>query len=336
MVEPGGGPTTGRVLAIHPGALGDVVQAVPALRALRALPGVAGVDFAGQPRLGRLLVGLEAAAEALDFDGLGLEALFVADAELIRARRRLAPYDRVVSWFGARAEPYPARLREVVAEALVASPVTDEGSPLPVWQHLLSSLSPWQVPDRAPEPLRPPEDWLARARAELARPGAGGPLIVVHPGAGGRGKRWPAARFREAIAGACRDVPCRVVVHEGPADAEAAEEVLVALETARLAARPVRLLRPDLELLAGVLASCAAYLGADSGISQLAAAVGAPAVIVYPATTASRWAPWSPTARALTMTGDGRDAAAAAAALRALVGTRPGEYTGPGPRPIGG
>jgi hypothetical protein len=43
------------VLVIHPGALGDVLQAVPALRGLRPL---APVTFVGQPRLGRLLVEL--------------------------------------------------------------------------------------------------------------------------------------------------------------------------------------------------------------------------------------------------------------------------------------
>ena len=48
---------TTHILAIHPGALGDVLQAVPALRALRSLGRGASVTFAGQPRLAHLLAG---------------------------------------------------------------------------------------------------------------------------------------------------------------------------------------------------------------------------------------------------------------------------------------
>ncbi len=56
-----------------------------------------------------------------------------------------------------------------------------------------------------------------------------------------------------------------------------------------------------------MLAYASAYLGADSGVSHLAASVGAPAVILYPPATRDRWAPWSSTAVALTTDGQGVD-----------------------------
>ena len=43
------------------------------------------------------------------------------------------------------------------------------------------------------------------------------------------------------------------------------------------------LVSPPLPVLAGVLSMAQAYLGGDSGVSHLAAAVGAPAVILFPA-----------------------------------------------------
>src|SRR5689334_9383538 len=90
-------PAPGRaILVVHPGALGDVLQAVPALAALRALDGGSRVVVAVQPRLGRLLAGGGAADAALPFDGLGLESLFAEGPIPEALRARLAAFARVV------------------------------------------------------------------------------------------------------------------------------------------------------------------------------------------------------------------------------------------------
>src|SRR5512134_888989 len=58
------------ILVVHPGALGDVLQAVPALAALReAVP--CRLAFAGQPRLAGLLKDTGTVDEALNFESLG-------------------------------------------------------------------------------------------------------------------------------------------------------------------------------------------------------------------------------------------------------------------------
>src|SRR5215207_8304453 len=95
------------VLVIHPGALGDVLQAVPALRAVGH---GARVTFCGQPRLGDVLAGAGVVAEAASFDGFGLEILFTAEPAASALTRRLGGFERVVSWFGSRDERYGERL----------------------------------------------------------------------------------------------------------------------------------------------------------------------------------------------------------------------------------
>jgi ADP-heptose:LPS heptosyltransferase len=82
------------------------------------------------------------------------------------------------------------------------------------------------------------------------------------------------------------------VVHEGPADAEPVAELLARLPSAR------HLRQPELPALAGVLARCAAYAGNDSGISHLAATVGAPSLVLF-ARDHLDWRPWSTAARVL-------------------------------------
>ena len=54
-----------------------------------------------------------------------------------------------------------------------------------------------------------------------------------------------------------------------------------------------------LTALAAELHQCAAFVGHDSGISHLAAAVGAPSVLLYGPTDPAVWAPQNPQVRVI-------------------------------------
>jgi ADP-heptose:LPS heptosyltransferase len=282
------------------------------------------VTFAGQPRLARLLVGLGAVDAALPFDALGLQHLFVDAAAPEPVRERLAGFGRIVSWFGAHAAPYPERLRGLVdARLLIATPVPDERSPLTVWEHLVATLRPWGASGAADRtPLPPPRKWQDAAASTVSQLGIqrGQPLLVVHPGAGGVAKRWPVEKHARVISDVTGQTACQILVHQGPADQAAAGDLLSALGAQEIPA--VTLVEPELDLLAAALAGATAYLGADSGVSHLAATVGASAVILFATETHRRWLPWSATARSVIIAGDERDTAEAAALLRPLLSPR--------------
>jgi ADP-heptose:LPS heptosyltransferase len=289
----------GAALAIHPGALGDVLLAIPALRALRR--GGVQLGVAAQARIARLLVTLGEADEALDFEALGLSALF-GDGEAPRLPR----VDRLVCWFGARDGGFVARLGRVVPGAIVAPSVaTGE-----VWRHLLSTVDG----EADVATARVPDDLIEEARAALRACGWDGraPVVLVHPGAGSPAKCWPAEGFAAALAG----VDARIVVHRGPADAEAVAAL------ARRVPGALVLDAPPLGVLAGALACSAAYVGNDSGVSHLAAAVGAPSVILYgPANLP--WRPWAPAPHVRVVTFERavkEDVDAVTVALRRLLG----------------
>ena len=316
-------------LVVHPGALGDVLQAVPALRALRR---EARLTFCGQPRLGQILVGAGVIERAVSFDTFGLEALFADGPAPAALAGRLRDYDAIVSWFGSRDPRYPSQLGALARACLVAPPAPGEdraadgasgrvGHPTrAVWEHLLATIEPIcgkALVDRSP--LRVPEAWRDEARRALAdlHVRADEPILATHPGAGGRWKQAPPDLLADAVAAGLRGHRVQVLVHAGPADREAADAL-----AARLVA-PAHVLRePALPLLAGVLSLAAAYLGGDSGVSHLAAAVGAPAVILFPSTTRDRWAPWSATARAVAMAERGAAPAAATALADAIAAWR--------------
>jgi ADP-heptose:LPS heptosyltransferase len=113
------------------------------------------------------------------------------------------------------------------------------------------------------------------------------PYVVLHPGAGSVTKRWPVPGFA-AVARAVRQAGSpAVAVHRGPADAAAATALVAAI-----GANAIVLEEPPLPALAGVLAGATLYLGNDSGVSHLAAAVGASSVVLFTRALLP-WRPWA-------------------------------------------
>jgi len=276
----------GPVLAIHPGALGDVLLSIPALRALRDTG--ERLILAAQPHIAALLVALGEADEARAFESLRLDALMAGGDDV-----RLPVAEQIVCWFGAR-EPLFVRRLAALAPLVRVAPSTSPARQ--VWEHLLATLGERRGPAR--RGVTPVGDAIAaQGLGVLAHAGVDGAaqVVVVHPGAGGRAKRWPAGAFADVVAplAAWRDLA--VVIHEGPADADAVAQLRRLLPSARV------LRQPALPTLAGVLARCAAYLGNDSGVSHLAAAVGAPAVVLF-ARSNLAWRPWAEAPRVLTVT----------------------------------
>lgn len=276
-------------LAVHPGALGDVLLAVPALRALRG-DADGSLLLAAQPHIGALLEALEVVDGHVDFDALGLDALFVDDPA--RAPR-LPPLGRLVCWFGARDPRFVRRLTALMPGAVVAPSV---GPDAPVWAHLLATVGAgtreWREPLAAPPPVR------AAGTKALADAGADAPppWLFVHPGAGRAAKRWPAEAFARTIATLAARKRMNVIVHQGPADAGAA----AALHR-QLGAGVVWLVEPALPALAGALAHAGLYVGNDSGVSHLAAALGVPGLALFDARQLA-WRPWWRGARWRTVT----------------------------------
>ena len=296
-------------LAVHPGALGDVLLAVPALRALRAAAG-APLAMAAQPHIAALLELLAVVDRALAFESLGLDALFVDEPS---GHARLPELARLVCWFGARDPVFVRRLRELVADAVVAPSVADGDA---VWRHLLETIGAppgeWCEPIIVPDPLR------AEGAKALAAAGCEGPppWLFVHPGAGSPTKRWPAEAFAQAITTLAASSRVNVVVHAGPADAEAAAAL-----RRHLGAGVAWLANPSLPVLAGALAHATVYLGNDSGVSHLAAALGVPSLILFDARHLA-WRPWWPGAHTRTVTltrGEPDDVGAVMAGLRAML-----------------
>jgi len=298
-----------------------VLLAIPALRALRQQRPGDEVVIAAQPRIGRLLQILGVVDRSIDFERLGLDSLFAAETAgserewPARCAEDLRCATRVVAWVGAREPGFVRRLTALVPGSIVAPSVGAGG---PVWEHLLNTVG-GAAGDRAIRTvLGVPTSLGDEARRELVHLGwrATDRLLFVHPGAGGRAKRWPALGYADVLESLTPLPRLAVVIHQGPADAEA-----VAGLPEPLIARAIVLREPPLPLLAGVLSHAAAYLGNDSGISHLAAALGVRGVALFGAEQLA-WRPWAEHVEPLVVSltaPDASDAARVTAELASLL-----------------
>jgi ADP-heptose:LPS heptosyltransferase len=110
------------------------------------------------------------------------------------------------------------------------------------------------------------------------------PMLAIAPGSGAREKNWPVISF-ERIARWWRErIGGSVIVILGPVEEERGG--YESLCSHGVAIRGITLGR-----LAAVIARCSLYVGNDSGISHLAAALGVPTAAVFGPSNINQWAP---------------------------------------------
>jgi heptosyltransferase-3 len=144
------------------------------------------------------------------------------------------------------------------------------------------------------EPPPSPRLWITpeqeRRAAALVPAGV---VLAVGPTANWRGKEWPAERFAalvDRLTGAGGPLPgAPVAVFGAPSERQAAAPVLQALPEKR---RIDLVGTVDLPIVAACLRRSTLYVGNDSGLMHMAAAVGAPTLGLFGPGNEVRYGPW--------------------------------------------
>ncbi|MEW5912473.1 MAG: glycosyltransferase family 9 protein [Thermodesulfobacteriota bacterium] len=264
-------------LALHLGALGDFVLSWPALGLLAADPPGAALHLWGRPDWAGLILPPEQVhdREAACFAGLfSLQPDPALD-------RWLTGFGRAVVFAAAPPPELPAHLEQVVPQVWCLSTRPPAGKRLHV--------ADWQVGQLRKRGLGGPTQPLP-VRLELP---AGGQGAVLAPGSGGRAKRLSpdlAATLARRLRAEGHQLTLLLGPAEEPAYARALQEELRGVDYALVR-------EPAIPELARRLAGADLYLGADSGVSHLAAALGAPCLVVFQASDPRVWGPRGPRAR---------------------------------------
>nr|MBC7244822.1 glycosyltransferase family 9 protein [Chloroflexota bacterium] len=280
-----------RVLVLRPGALGDMLLTLPALQALQAHFPEAVIEVMGNGSVLQWLVGRSVVQAASSFDREDLTTLFQPDAlPSPSLQRYLDQFDFILSYATPPEHVFALNLMRLARGRVMAwdaRPGRDVSMHISAYlQQPLRELGV-AVSDDMPRLVLTEEDRQAAAQWWQEHGLGERAAVAIHPGSGSAAKNWPAEHFA-ALARHLRDergMPILLV--SGPADKAAVAEVEQGLGGQGY----ILLYELPLPLLAAVLARCRAYVGNDSGISHLAAAVGTHVVAIFGPTDATVWAP---------------------------------------------
>ncbi|HUU31761.1 MAG TPA: glycosyltransferase family 9 protein [Phycisphaerae bacterium] len=288
------------IVIIHTGGIGDLVQTLPTLESVRQKWPQTRLTFIGRPERAVLARLAGAADVCLDVETCGLWRIAAGAKNGGDLPPALAEADLVLDFL------FEGRLASALERtgAWVVSPrplpPADWAEPAARWifEEVAKELDLPKVPL---EPrLRIDDAALEASRKVLAASGirgparqgvaAASPAAVLHIGSGSRQKNWPAGRFAD-LARRLREEMARPVVWlVGPAEedwglrppAESGDAVIA---------------QSGLDQLAGILALADVYIGNDSGITQIAAAVrrpdgrATPTVAIFGPSNADVWGP---------------------------------------------
>ncbi len=293
-------PATGKspkietMLVIHQGALGDFILALPALSALRQAFPEARPFIMGYPRILQLAEGRFYSEEIFSIDQKGMATFFVREGPLDRTLTQFFSSFELIIVFGKDGGgTLIGNLKRVCQGRILHL------NPLPNWDdgvhlsdHLLRQLTQYGIPFVNQNPVlylrEEDREWGGQFWRERGVPSEGrSNVIVLHPGSGSRKKLWPLKHFLELFRHLQSKPDRKFLVILGPAEGPEIQQAFAKLETPNL------ILAKGLSLvqLASVMKGCGLFIGNDSGISHMAAALGLPTLAIFGPTDHRVWSP---------------------------------------------
>jgi heptosyltransferase III len=281
------------LLVLHPGGLGDTILSLPAIALLRKRFPSARVTVAGNiDHLAPIMDGY--AERVISLATLPLHRLYSNEELPPEEIAFWKSYDLIVSWTGYGNSTFARRLRELQPDARIGAwkPGPDESRH--VAQLFADSLGIGIPSGNAPTPAPIFIDSKMRAagRQLLIDRGWNGrdSLAAIHPGAGSSAKRWPISRFIELARHLALRESRMLAIIDGPAEPGLAQQMLQALSLPQV----ISLAGVPLNPLAAVIRHCGLFIGNDSGLAHLAAALTVPCVVLFGPTSPVHWAPLGP------------------------------------------
>ena len=277
------------VVLIHPGSLGDVLLAVPAIRRLRVTHSQHDLVLIACPSVSRFLWRCHEVDHWMSIEDGDCVGLFVGSAHISgRAQFWLTRCHLAVAWI----EDKEGILSHVLEECGVRKKhIQSPFSPTLKQQHqshrFLESIGEATENSAVDGIVQVHEEMVEQAKAylELHAIPLEQPVVLIHPGSGSVHKCMK-PEVMASLVQRLQHSGMYPLILEGPADQDVVAHMLREIRT-----KPPVLKRLELSLLAGILTQMDLYIGHDSGVTHLAASLGVKTLAIFGPTDYRRWAP---------------------------------------------
>lgn len=282
------------MLVMHQGALGDLILALPAIGTLRkAFPEATSVIM-GYTRILELVEERFYADRILSIDQRGMATFFVRDGSLAPALSQFFSTFDLIVVFGRDEHGSILGNLEKVSQGRVlhihSFPPWEEKTHLT--DHLLKQFARYGFDPSESNPRlylkEPDRDWArdfwrdkGLTMEERSR------VIILHPGSGSKKKVWPLERFQNLARYLQEHLGGKILIVLGPAEGPEVQKIFEGMSlSAFFVAKGLSLLQ-----MASVIEGCRLFIGNDSGISHMAAALGLPTLTIFGPTDPVVWSP---------------------------------------------
>jgi heptosyltransferase-2 len=283
---------TPRILVIRGGAIGDFILTLPAIAALRRQFPQAHLEVLGYPHIAQLAVAGGLADRVQPIEARRLAAFFARDGTLEPdLMDYFSEFDLVISYLYDPDEIFKTNVGRCLVKQFIVGPHRpDEADRIHATQVYLKPLERLAIFAADPVPRLSFNPQNSSGRADLlVSPDARQrvPTVALHPGSGSEKKNWPETKWAGLMQQIMATTNWNLLLVGGEAEGERLQRLAGAMPSARCS------IAQGLPLaeLAQRIQSGAAFVGHDSGITHLAAAVGLPCVVLWADTLEEVWRP---------------------------------------------
>lgn len=268
----------GKILVIRGGAIGDFILTMPVLAALRRQFPDAHLEVLGYPHIVQLAMAGGLVDRVQSIEARALAGFFARGGELSAdLTDYFSEFDIIVSYLYDPDGIFQANVRRCSPAQFISGPhrpnEEENTHATKVYLKPLERLAIFEA-DHVPRiPLNAQHSKLNQ--------------LALHPGSGSERKNWPEEKWSELLEHLLTHTGWDLLLVGGEAEGGRLQRLSAALPPARVrVAQSV-----PLADLARLLHSSAGFIGHDSGISHLAAALGLPALVLWGDTAEEIWSP---------------------------------------------
>jgi len=270
-----------KILVIRGGAIGDSILTLPVLAALRRRFPQHRLEILGYPSVAALAVAGGLADDVSAIESPRFTGFFVPNGSWAdEVAGWFAEFETIISYLYDPQGTFQSNVARCSASRFIAGPHRpDETLEVHAAEQLLRPLQRLGIRNASPRPRLP----------FPAVPSAS-PRLAVHPGSGSERKNWPEANWAELLKRLADKTACEILLIGGEAEGDRCVRLAAALPAGRVT---VAQNLPLLEL-AFLMQDCSAFIGHDSGITHLAAALDLPGLVLWGESVLTVWRPQSP------------------------------------------